>query len=50
MDRIVATKKLTLCGDSLVINVTKEVKPLGLKRGDYVTVEITNTYKQGAHE
>lgn len=39
-DPITATKKLTQCGDSLVINVTKEVKPLGLKRGDYVTVTI----------
>ena len=39
-DPITATKKLTQCGDSLVINVTKEVKPLGLKRGDYVTVMI----------
>lgn len=33
-------KKLTMCGDSLVINVTKEVKALGLTRGDYVTVTI----------
>lgn len=33
-------KKLTMCGDSLVINVTKEVKALGLNRGDYVTVTI----------
>ncbi len=39
-DKITATKKLTQSGDSLVINVTKEVKPLGLKRGDYVTVHI----------
>ena len=39
-DPITATKKLTQCGDSLVINVTKEIKPLGLKRGDYVTVTI----------
>ena len=38
--KITATKKLTQSGDSLVINVTKEVKPLGLKRGDYVTVHI----------
>lgn len=35
-----ATKKLTQSGDSLVINVTKEVKPLGLQRGDYVNVTI----------
>lgn len=50
MDKIVATKKITQCGDSLVINVTKEVKPLGLRRGDYVTVEITDTAKQGGQE
>lgn len=39
-DPITTTKKLTQCGNSLVINVTLEVKPLGLKRGDYVTVTI----------
>ena len=37
---ITATKKLTMCGDSLVINVTKEVKALGLNRGDFIEVTI----------
>lgn len=40
LTKVTATKKLTQSGDSLVINVTKEVKPLGLKRGDYVKVEL----------
>ena len=40
MKKTRATKKLTQSGDSLVINVTKEVKPLGLQRGDYVNVTI----------
>ena len=39
-DPITATKKITMCGDSLVINVTKEVKTLGLTRGNYITVTI----------
>lgn len=32
------TKKLTMCGNSLVINVTIEAKALGLDRGDLVVV------------
>lgn len=39
-----ATKKITQSGDSLVINVTKEVKRLGLDRGD--TVDITLSSEQ----
>lgn len=35
-----ATKKITASGDSLVINVTKEVKRLGLDRGDDVAVTL----------
>lgn len=34
------TKKLTMCGNSLVINVTIEAKSLGLDRGDLVVVTI----------
>lgn len=34
-------KKVTQSGDSLVINVTKECKALGVKRGDYVNVVIS---------
>ena len=34
-------KKVTQSGDSLVINVTKECKALGIKRGEYVNVIIT---------
>lgn len=35
-----ATKTITASGDSLVINVTKEVTRLGLDRGDYVNVTL----------
>ncbi len=38
-----ATKKITASGDSLVINVTKEVKRLGLDRGDDVAVTLAPT-------
>lgn len=34
------TKRLGVCGHSLVINVTLEAKALGLDRGDYVVVTI----------
>lgn len=37
-----ATKKITQSGDSLVINVTKEVKRLGLDRGDTVDVTLSS--------
>lgn len=36
-----ATKKITQSGDSLVINVTTEVKRLGLGRGDNVDIELS---------
>lgn len=36
----VATKKITACGTSLVINVTKECRFLGVELGDYVNVII----------
>ena len=36
----VATKKITACGTSLVINVTKECRFLGIEQGDYVNVII----------
>ena len=35
-----ATKTISASGDSLVINVTKEVKRLGLDRGDDVDVTL----------
>ena len=38
-----ATKTITASGDSLVINVTKEVKRLGLDRGDDVAVTLAPT-------
>lgn len=38
-----ATKKITQSGDSLVINVTTEVKRLGLGRGDNVDIELSAT-------
>jgi hypothetical protein len=37
-----ATKKITASGDSLVINVTREVKRLGLDRGDDVAVTLAH--------
>ena len=37
-----ATKVISASGDSLVINVTKEVKRLGLGRGEYVDVELSS--------
>ena len=38
-----ATKTITQSGDSLVINVTREVKRLGLGRGDNVDLELFST-------
>lgn len=37
-----ATKQITQSGDSLVINVTKEVKRMGLTRGDNVNVILSS--------
>ena len=37
-----ATKKITQSGDSLVINVTKEVNRLGLGRGDDVDITLSS--------
>ena len=34
------TKKITASGDSLVLNVTKEVKLMGLERGDLVVIDL----------
>lgn len=50
MNEITTTKKIMVCGTSLVINVTKESQCLGVEQGDYVTVvikkitEITNDH------
>ena len=35
-----ATKKIMVVGHSLTVNVTKEVKAMGLDRGDYVNVTL----------
>ena len=40
MNQINTIKPLTLSGHSLVINVTKEVKVLGLEKGDKVEIII----------
>jgi Cu/Ag efflux protein CusF len=40
MDEISAIKPLTLSGNSVVINVTKEVKMLNLEHGDRVEIVI----------
>ena len=37
-----ATKQITQSGDSLVINVTKEVKRMGLTRGDNVNIILSS--------
>ena len=38
--RTKATKKIMGVGHSLTVNVTKEVKAMGLSRGDYVNVTL----------
>lgn len=40
MDEISAIKPLTLSGNSVVINVTKEAKMLDLEHGDLVLIVI----------
>jgi len=40
IDEIWITKKVTTSGNSCVINVTKEIKALGLNPGDIVTIVI----------
>lgn len=45
MTEIHATKKLTRCGNSIVINVTLEAEALGLTRGDWVGVTIAPVEK-----
>lgn len=37
---IMATKRITASGGSLVVNITKEAAALNLERGDYVIVEL----------
>lgn len=39
-DPINTKKKITSSGGSLVINVTKEVKLMGLKRGDEIAIKL----------
>lgn len=36
----VATKKIRACGTSLVVNITKECRFLGIELGDYVRITI----------
>lgn len=38
--KIHATKKITQSGDSLTVNITKEVRALGLSRGDMIIIVI----------
>lgn len=40
MKQITATKKIMTCGNSLVVNITKEAEALEVDRGDYVEVSI----------
>lgn len=40
MDEISTIKPLTLSGNSVVVNVTKEVKMLDLEHGDLVLIVI----------
>lgn len=37
---VIATKMISKNGCSLTINITKEVKQLGLDRGDFIEVTI----------
>lgn len=37
---LTTTKMITKNGTSLTINITKEIKQLGLERGDYIEVTI----------
>lgn len=37
---ITAVKKIMLNGTSLTVNITKEVKELGLGRGDWVMIHL----------
>lgn len=37
---LTTTKMITKNGTSLTINITKEIKQLGLDRGDYIEVTI----------
>lgn len=39
-EHTIATKKITACGSSLVINVTKECRFLRIEHGDYVRIII----------
>ena len=43
MTQITTTKKVTRSGDALVINVTKEIKSLGLGQGDLIEIVIRNS-------
>ncbi len=38
--QVKANKKISYSGDSLIVNVTKEVKSLGLDKGDYVDIAL----------
>ena len=40
MKQATATKKIMTCGNSLVINITKEAEALEVYRGDFVEVTI----------
>lgn len=40
MDKMAITKQVKKSGSSLALNLTKELKTLGYKEGDLVTIEI----------
>ncbi len=50
MTQITTTKQVTRSGDALVLNVTKEIKSLGLGYGDHVEIIIRNSEVNNASE
>lgn len=40
MQQITATKKIMTCGNSLVVNITKEAEALDVERGDFVEITV----------
>ena len=50
MDKITATKKIRMQGNSLVVFVSEECKMIGVERGDIVDVTIEKKEKMQNHD
>ena len=50
MDKITATKKVRMQGNSLVVFVSEECKMIGVERGDIVDVTIEKKEKMQNHD